>query len=197
MNRLTNSLLAVVFVIAVTTVLASAVMATTDVTIEYTLTDLGSSMFRYDWNVKNDPLSSSPIEWFTIYFESASSITADTLSVEGVASDWTATVTQPDTVPDPDVWVGYYDAYTFTSPIIAGGSLSGFSASFKWLGTGTPSSSFFDIFAENNVTGIADVVDSGWTVKKDSGVVPEASTFAAFGSLISLFVANARLRRRL
>jgi hypothetical protein len=64
------------------------------------------------------------------------------------------------------------------------------------LGSGTPGSSFFDIFVENNITGIADVIDSGWTVKKDSGVVPEASTFAAFGSLLTFLIANSRLRRR-
>lgn len=190
MKRLKNGFLTVAAMLLLIMVMASAAMATT---VDYTLTGLGGSMFRYDWTVTANPLE-DPIQDMLIYFEDVTTPTADTLSVVGVPnSDWIAAVYEP-FIP---VLGGYYEAYTLTTPIAPGSSLSGFSASFNWLlQTRGPGSQLFEIYEYNANTDTLDLVESGQTTQRNDGVVPEASTFVAFGSLISFLAAGARLRRR-
>ena len=114
------------------------------VIIEYELTSLGGNSYQYDYTVTNDDLVAG-LELFSILFDET--LTENLVFVAGPL-DWDIVVLQPEPLlPFP----GIYDALALGSPIALGETLSGFSVSFDWLGTGgaEPGEQLFELFDAN------------------------------------------------
>lgn len=144
--------------------------------IEYSIIDLGGDRWEYTYDVTNISLI-PPIEEFTIYFDYG---LYDNLVVTTPETppEWGQIVWQVEPVlNDP----GGYDALANAGnlAINPGETLSGFSVSFDWLGTGDPGSQFYEIIDPVSFN----TMDSGYTVP-----VPEPATIClfAFGSLALL-----------
>ena len=134
-------------------------------TILYDVSNLSGSTWEYNYTVKNDSLGVD-IEEFTVWFDYT---LYENLAVTSAPSDWDPIVIEPDaSLPDD----GFYDALALVSGIAPGASETGFSASFDWLGIGTPGSQFFEIVDPNTFA----TLDSGNTAP-----IPEPSTFLLMG----------------
>ena len=108
-------------------------------TIRYEATNLGGNEWRYDYTLRNTGVDA--IAQFTIYFDPDLYSDLDETTALG-PSGWDVLVIQPDRgLPDD----GFFDALNETSPVLTGETLTGFSVSFFWLGTGAPGSQPFDI----------------------------------------------------
>jgi hypothetical protein len=131
----------------------------------YEVESLGGDAWRYTYTVGND--TSAPIESFRIYFDYGL-YEFDLVEVEPFPG-FVAEEVDPETYAGPadwDVWVaptdnilgeefdGFYDALAlgdpiapmdFTYPIATAELLSGFSVAFRYLGSGTPGSQFFEL----------------------------------------------------
>ncbi len=137
--------------------------------IVYSTNDLGGGRWEYTYDVTNISLI-PPIEELTIYFDYGQ---YDNL-----------VVTTPETPPEWDqiVWQvepilndpGGYDALANAENIAIdiGETLSGFSVSFDWLGTGDPGSQFYEIVNPTTF----ETIDFGYTVP-----VPEPATLFLIG----------------
>jgi hypothetical protein len=155
----------------------------------YTLTDLGSGNWEYDYTVSNTQLA-VPLGDFVVYFpDVASSSYLDyTLISSTEPTGWTGFLSQPSAI---DLG-GYYEAYNWSTPIGVGATLSGFSVQFHYAGTAELGSQYFEVYDENLA-----LVDSDYT-KAGGGppVVPEPSTIILLGSGIAgLGMARKKLRK--
>jgi hypothetical protein len=131
------------------------------VVMTYSAESIGSSDWRYHYTLTNDSLAVD-IEEFTVYFDSA--LYAN-LAVDASPADWDSLVAQPDSGIPAD---GFFDSLALVQGIAPGDSLGGFSVSFTYLGSGTPSAQSFEIVdADFNV--IADGIST-------SASVPEPET---------------------
>ena len=144
--------------------------------IVYSTNDLGAGRWEYTYDVTNISLI-PPIEELTIYFD------------YGLYDN--LVVTTPETPPEWDqiVWQvepvlndpGGYDALANAEniDIDIGETLSGFSVSFDWLGTGAPGPQFYEVLDPVSFN----TIDTGFTEP-----VPEPATMCllAFGSLALL-----------
>lgn len=127
------------------------------VEIRYNTEDLGGGQWKYNYEVENISLTEQ-IEEFTIWFDYGD---YDNLSIETPdppAGGWDEMVVQPEPVLEDD---GFYDALYLTAPIDIGESVSGFSVSFDWLGTGNPASQLYHIVDPEHYP---DPVCTGYTV---------------------------------
>jgi hypothetical protein len=95
--------------------------------IDYTLDNLGGSSYQYNYTFKNNTLDFD-VDQFSIYYDLD---LYENLAVTGQPADWIADYYQPDPFLPDD---GFFDAYTFLSPIAEGESLGGFSVIFNWTG---------------------------------------------------------------
>jgi len=132
----------------------------------YEAAELGSGRWQYTYEVTNISLTPA-IEEFTIWFDFGS---FDNLSVDTLdppAGNWDEIVIQPEPVLNDD---GYYDALVLGVGIGIGESVSGFSVSFDWLGSGEPGSQFYEIINPDTF----ETLDSGWTI-------PEPATLLLLG----------------
>jgi hypothetical protein len=92
---------------------------------------------------------------------------------------------QPDPVPLPPFDIGIFDAYALTAnPSLAGA----FSATFVYLGPGSPGAQPFDIFDAS-----ANLLETGFTTVPVA-VIPEPSTVSL--SLAPLIISVIVIRRR-
>ena len=125
--------------------------------VSYTLTSLGGSDWSAEFSVTNDTLG-APIEEFTIFFPVGD---YENISIAGSPSDWDGLAIDPDPgIPDN----GFADWLALGSPLGVGETLSGFVATFTYLGSLEPGDFFFTVidpvtFAtlESGVAALADV----------------------------------------
>lgn len=134
--------------------------------IRYEVAELGSGKWRYSYDVTNISLTQE-IREFTIWFDYELYKNLATQTPEPLKSSWDEIVIQPEPVLQDD---GFYDALTLTSGIGQGQTVSGFSVSFDWLGTGQPGSQFYEIIDPATF----ETLDSGWTI-------PEPTTLLLLG----------------
>lgn len=127
--------------------------------ITYQVTSLGLGRWQYNYDVTNVSLT-SPIEEFTIWFDYT---LYDGLAIETPdppASDWDELIISQ---PDPKWSIdGGYDALaeSWNPGINIGQTVSGFSVSFDWLGTGEPGSQLYEIVNPDTY----DTIESGRTI---------------------------------
>jgi hypothetical protein len=126
--------------------------ATRAAVITYEVTSLGGNDWRYDYTVEND--GSASIEQFTVYFDFG---LFSNLAVAASPMDWDSIVVDPDVNIPAD---GFFDSVALVSGLAPGASLSGFSVTFTFLGSGAPGSQPFDIVDPANF----EVLSSGRTL---------------------------------
>jgi hypothetical protein len=154
----------VVFIIPVLVCLfAGPVLADPDTQIRYDIADLGLGQWQYTYEVKNISFP-EPIKEFTIWFGVCSydNLTIATLNPPASTSD--EIVWQPEPILGDN---GGYDALAIGLNINVGETVTGFSVSFDWLGTGSPGSQFYEIINPTTF----ETINFGYTVP-----VPEPTT---------------------
>jgi len=148
---------------------ALAMSAAHAVSVEYTLTDLGSDVWRYDFALINSPAAPS-FDEFTIYFPSDK---YSSIALVSSAPDWDPLVIQPDPGIPAD---GYFDGLSTTGPMPDDSVATGFVLTFSFLAGMRPDGQRFDLIDSSTF----DIVYSGTTV---AAAVPEPQTYLmlAFG----------------
>jgi hypothetical protein len=136
--------------------------------IRYHLTDLGSGKWAYDYDITNINLP-EPIEEFTIWFDYNlyENLSVTTVALDPPSSSWNEVIWQPEYVLEDD---GGYDALALILGIGISETVSGFSVSFDWLGTGHPNAQFYEIINPNTY----ETIESGFTT-------PEPATLLLLG----------------
>jgi hypothetical protein len=148
----------VVFIIPVLVCLfVGPVLADPDTQIRYDIADLGLGKWQYTYEVSNISLSPEPIKEFTIWFGVGSYDNLTIATLNSPASNWDEIVWQPEPILGDD---GGYDALATGLNIGVGESVTGFSVSFDWLGTGMPGTQYYEIINPNTF----ETIESGWTV---------------------------------
>lgn len=139
--------------------------------IDYSLTSLGGTQYRYDYTVTNDTLSGA-IELFDISFDpvlyAESSLTI--VSGTSIGTDWSESVFA--SAPGFDA---LYDSFALAGGIASGATQSGFSVQFDWLGAGTPGGQLFEIYDATTFS----LIDTGTTTLLSGpgpSPVPEPAT---------------------
>jgi hypothetical protein len=131
------------------------------ISVEYTLSDLGSGQWQYDYRLEGSFFAN----WgAAIYFPSPD-YGAPITDVGTGGADWLTFALQPDaSIPAP----GEFDIIALINqPDLA----AGFAVTFYWSGSGAPGSQRFDLF---DFTSGADPLGSGVTTHSPQ-VVPEPS----------------------
>jgi hypothetical protein len=144
--------------------------------IDYSVTNIAGSTWRYDYSVTNDTLN-MPLSEFTIYFDR---VLYTNLTALNSPLQWSPLVAQPDPNLPAD---GFYDALALDSGLGQGGSIAGFSVAFDWLGQQTPGSQPFDV-VDSSVAPVL-VLDSGQTqlgTSPTSVPEPDALSLMALGA---------------
>lgn len=133
-------------------------------TISYLAENISANRWQYTYAVNNDsPLTS--LNEFTVYFNS---LLYANLDVGITIPGWDALVVQSDTILGTPM-DGFYDAYSATG-ISPGGTVSGFTVAFDWLGaTGAPGSQPFEIVDPADFS----LIDSGVTTLYPNHPEPE------------------------
>ncbi|WP_402718082.1 hypothetical protein [Janthinobacterium rivuli] len=106
--------------------------------IGYTATSLGGTQWRYDYTVSNTTLA-IPIEEFTLFFSVGQYANLHSVST---LPGWDVLLVQPDPAIPGD---GYLDALALAGGIAPGGTATGFSVTFDYLGAGSPGAQPFSI----------------------------------------------------
>ena len=137
--------------------------------IRYEITDLGAGRWEYTYTVLNKPESLiEHVEEFTIWFDYDLYDNLTITTGNPPSSGWNEIVIQPEPVLEDD---GAYDAKTLGLGIGVSESVSGFSVSFDWLGTGEPGSQLYHIVDPDN-----------YPVPIETGsTVPEPATLLLLG----------------
>ena len=156
--------------------------------INYELTSLGGTSYRYDYTVTNDGSLGAgvAIDWFAILFDPAlydeSSLTI--VTTDPPASDWDELILASGFLID-----AAYDVFALASGIAPGEAVSGFGIEFAWLGNGTPGAQPFEIYDPDTL----DVLGKGLT-RSTVAAVPEPGSLALV--LAGAIAGMATLRRR-
>lgn len=124
--------------------------------INYSVLDLGSGRWQYDYEISNISLEED-IEEFTIWFDYGLYSSLSVSTQLPLSNDWDEIVWQPEPVIGDS---GGYDALALGLGIGQGESISGFSVTFDWLGIGAPGSQYYEII--DPVT--FGTIESGYTV---------------------------------
>ncbi len=106
--------------------------------IDYTVTDLGSNLWEYEYTVTNDSLAFD-LEEFTIFFDHT---LFGALSAPAAPAGWDPLVVQAPTIFNGD---GFYDALALGAGIAPGESLAGFSVRALFAGQGVPGTNRFEV----------------------------------------------------
>jgi hypothetical protein len=179
-----------VYLVAVLALVCSSLPARA-ATIAYTATDLtdvipGEDLWRYDYTVSGHSFLQTDL--FDILFDP---LLYDSLTAGPPPNgDWDVLILQqPNPVNLPPFDTGIFNAAALSdNPSLVGS----FSATFNYLGAGTPGAQPFQIF---DVAGTP--LDSGLTRVPGSTVIPEPSTAALFlTGVIAVTVATRRRRSR-
>lgn len=184
-------------IVFVTVLLAGGTAMSTEMS--YTATDDGSGRYTLDFTVINDTLTED-IEWLSIYFGE----TADGLTFVGDTVDDFNNFAPDDfgggAEPQPTDWFSYsFERSALDTPaqfnsdadvlgIVANDSLSGFTVSFDWTGSGD-FNDLYDLYFDVGL--ISDDwdytwLDSGFIAAPDTGggpaPVPEPATMLLFAT---------------
>jgi len=166
----------------------ASVISVQGTTVEYGLNwDSSTQTGEYHYVIHNDSLS-VPLSNFTIYFPDLTfpgpSSDYSNLSVVLSPAGWDLIVIEPSAPGNS----GFADGLAFAGNELAPGDwLAGFAVAFKYTGSGTPGSQYFEIYDEN-----FDLIDFGTTVP--STPVPEPVSTA--GGLLAAVGLLDLLRRR-
>jgi hypothetical protein len=159
--------------------------------IEYDVTNVSGSTWRYDYTVTNNTLASG-LSQFTIWF--ALNL-YESLAIVASPASWDSIVAQPDPILPDD---GFFDSLSLGLPLALDASASGFSLSFTWLGTGTPGAQAFDFIDAATF----EPVESGNTVRRvipdpdpDPTPVPEPAIALLFAAGLAATTIITRRRR--
>lgn len=118
--------------------ISTVVQATT---ISYDLQSIGGNRYVYSYTLTNDTLI-VPLDEFTVYFDYT--LYGNLAVGSNTPSGWDPQIVQPDNIFGQEM-NGFYDAYSLAG-LMLGGTASGFTVSFDWLGaTAGPSTQPFDI----------------------------------------------------
>ena len=145
---------------------AAPIFGDSDTQIRYQIIDFGSGRWQYTYDVYNISLTEE-ISEFTIWFDFG---LYDNLAIETPdppANSWDEVIWDPEPLLEDD---GGYDALAEILSIDVGQNVSGFAVSFDWLGTGMPSSQFYEIIDPDTF----ETIEYGYTV-------PEPMTLLLFG----------------
>ena len=129
----------------------------------FSTVDLGSDRWQYTYEVSNISLVEE-INEFTIRFDYG---LYDNLAIETSAplsDDWNEVVMQTEPAIMDD---GGYDALELTGGIGVGQTVSGFSVSFDWLGTGAPGEQYYEIIDPETFA----VINTGLTVPEPASML--------------------------
>jgi hypothetical protein len=134
-----------------------------DSQIWFEVTELSGGRWQYTYDVTNMGLIAG-IHEFTLYFAVGlyDGLAAETTGP--LAATWDEIIL--DQIVGLDV-AGAYDALAEVSPIVLDMTVSGFSASFDWLGEGTPGSQYYEIIDPDTF----EMIDSGQTVPEPGMLV--------------------------
>ena len=156
------------------------------VSIQYRLVPMGGNVYRYVYSITNT--GSGSVQLFDIYFNTAlyDESSLQIVSPANIQLAWS----EKKLVSLPGVPVAY-DALALQGGIPAGGSASGFSVQFTWIGSGTPGSQAFDIF---NPTTFAKL-ESGTTAPEPASTVPLPPSLPLVMTGLGLAFAAAYQRR--
>ena len=144
------------------------------IAIQYDITSLGSSNYRYDYTVTNDGSLGSgfPVSLFDIYFDPALYLESSlSIATPGLlASSWDQSILSSGLLIP-----AAYDAYALNGGIADGSFASGFAVEFTWLGLGAlPGSQAFDVYDPTSFA----VLESGSTTAL---AIPAPDTLALIG----------------
>ena len=148
--------------------------------IRYMAESLSGADWRYSYLISNDTLAVG-IEEFTIYFDTSH---YSNLAVNSSPAGWNSLVAQPDSNIPAN---GFFDSLTFAQGIAPTSILGGFSATFTYLGSGTPGAQPFEI-----VDSAFNVIDSRLT---QAIPVPEPSQSWLFAAGLGLLAVTTRPKR--
>jgi hypothetical protein len=157
--------------------------------IEFDATHLDGATWRYDYTVTNNSLEQA-IEEFSIFFSLG---LYQDIVIGGAPAGWDPIAIQPDgALPDD----GFYDALAFGAGIASGQSLGVFSATFIWLGTGTPGSQTFHILDPLNLSSPLETGSTQRHATPPQTSVPEPGTLTLFGFALMAALAVGRRQPR-
>jgi hypothetical protein len=149
-------------------------------TVEYHLTALGGSSYRYVYTVTNDGSLGGSLGGFDVFFDPSlileSSLTIVTPAA--LAVEWNELILGSGVLVP-----AAYDALALAGGIPNGGSASGFAVDFTWIGPGTPGAQAFEIFDPDTFA----VLEAGFTT-----AVPEPNA----SHLLAMAVVALVLTRR-
>ncbi|MEO8445081.1 MAG: hypothetical protein ABI567_08770 [Gammaproteobacteria bacterium] len=151
---------ALVVRLAAAVLLAGSAGTASATAVNYSIANLVGNTWAYSYTITSDrPTGGLPsysiIQEISIYFDRTRY--AD-LAVASSPMGWDSIVIQPDPgLPDD----GFVDVLALADGLAPGGTLSGLSVTFTYLGTGTPGSQPFDVVeppAHTNESGVTTVV---------------------------------------
>ena len=145
----------------------SVVTATTAGVVDFAVTSLGGSSWRYNYTI-NNPTPSAGFDELTVYFDYSK---YSNLSAGVAPSGWDLLLIQPDTGIPSD---GYFDVLSLTGPLADGVSISGFSVTFDYVLGETPGAQPFDLIDSGSFT----VLSSGRSIDPNASTVPEPESLA-------------------
>lgn len=167
----------------------------------YEVESLGGDRWRYSYTVGNE--TADPIESFRIYFDYGlyefALVEVDfdgfpALEVDpadySAPADWGVFVAPPDEIFGPEL-DGFYDAFFLDAPLSIGSLLAGFTVDFRYLGTGSPGSQFFELLDADGLV----VLGSGFTQRMAAVGVPEPGSLGLLGAALLLMSGWRRSRR--
>jgi len=160
--------------------------------VTYTATDISGSTWEYDYTVSNSVLSSSLTE-FTTFFTLGQ---YSNLVTETSPGNWSPIAAQPDPGLPAD---GFYDVLALDSGLASGGSQSGFSVQFTYLGSGTPGSQLFNFVDSSSFATLfagQTTLSSGGSGGSGPTSVPEIDPSALVSAMTLLLGALAVMRGR-
>jgi hypothetical protein len=174
MSRLRGTLIAAVSLALLTWLLPTVAMAQ-DATLQATLTYVGpgpaeTSIFRYDYTLTNNAVTPQIIE-LIVFFDSNPDNGVDFMgdltdfnNTPGFSGSMTAPagwIMDAFEDPDPNPWAVDFFTPTGLNAIRPGQSISGFSVTFLWKGSGLPGVQFYealDGYAHEGQSTIIDIV---------------------------------------
>lgn len=147
--------------------------------IDFEVTSLGGTNYRYDYTVGNDGSLGAgvTIDWFAILFDPSlyDESSLNIVTADPPASDWDEVILASGFLVD-----AAYDVFALANGIAPGEAVSGFAVEFAWLGLDTPGVQPFEIYDPDTF----DVLATGSTSAAPVPV-PEPASLALLASGIA------------
>lgn len=152
----------------------------------------GTSTWQYNYSITNTTPGASAlpaIDEFTIFYTLG---TFSNMTVASSPGNWDSIANQPDPGLALD---GYFDAQSLDTGLTAGGTTTGFSVDFTFMGLGAPGAQLFNIVDYNNPNTYPNPLDVGYT-RLAGTAVPEIDAASAVGAMTLLMGGLLVLRGR-